>query len=176
MSPAEHGSTALPEVEVRRSRRRTKTVSAYRKDGRVVVLLPDRLSAEQEAEWVRRMLARLERSERRGRRESDSDLARRAEELAAAHLPQGVRPTSVQWVATMTTRWASCTPSSGAIRVSERVRSMPAYVVDYVLLHELAHLVHPDHSPEFWALVGGLPRVERARGYLDGVAASERRG
>jgi predicted metal-dependent hydrolase len=161
-------------VEVRRSKRRTRTVSAYRKDGRVVVLLPDRLSKAEEAEWVETMLRRLERSERR-RQRSDDDLVRRAEELAAAHLPDGVRATSVRWVDTMTTRWGSCTTTTGAIRLSERLRTMPSWVVDYVLVHELAHLVHPDHSPAFWALVDAFPRAERAKGYLEGVSHAERR-
>lgn len=161
-----------PEVEVRRSKRRTRTVSAYRKQGRVVVLIPDRFSAAEEAEWVRTMLGRLERSERR-RHRGDDDLERRAAELAATYLPAGTRATSVRWVGTMTTRWGSCTAGSGEIRLSDRLQPMPGWVVDYVLLHELAHLVHPDHSPAFWALVDAYPRAERAKGYLQGVASVE---
>ena len=49
---------------------------------------------------------------------------------------------------------------------------MPGWVVDYVLLHELAHLVQPGHGPQFWALLEGYPRLERARGYLQGVSAA----
>jgi predicted metal-dependent hydrolase len=51
---------------------------------------------------------------------------------------------------------------------------MPGYVVDYVLLHELAHLLVPDHGPDFWALLEAYPRTERARGYLEGVASAAR--
>ncbi|GAB3991094.1 M48 family metallopeptidase [Nocardioides marmoraquaticus] len=162
-----------PEVEVRRSARRKRTVSAYRKDGRVVVLLPARLSRAEEERWVERMLERLERSERR-RRRTDADLDARADRLAAAYLPAGVRPTSVRWVATMTTRWGSCTSGTGEIRLSDRLRTMPTWVQDYVLVHELAHLVHPDHGADFWALVNGYPRAERAQGFLDGVSHAER--
>jgi predicted metal-dependent hydrolase len=59
-----------------------------------------------------------------------------------------------------------------AIRVSDRLRDAPDYVLDYVLLHELAHLLVPGHGPDFWALLAPYPRLERARGYLEGVAAA----
>jgi predicted metal-dependent hydrolase len=49
---------------------------------------------------------------------------------------------------------------------------MPSWVVDYVLVHELAHLLVAGHGPRFWAHVENYPRSERARGYLEGVAAA----
>lgn len=162
-------SRAHPPVEVRRSRRRTRTVSAYHRDGRVVVMIPDRFTRAEEEEWVGTMLRRLERSEKR-RHRSDEQLLRRSRELCAEFLPPGTAPTSVRWVGTMTTRWASCTTTTGEIRLSERLRTMPAWVVDYVLLHELAHLVHADHGAKFWALVDAYPRAERAKGFLEGVS------
>ena len=66
----------------------------------------------------------------------------------------------------MSSRWGSCTPGDGSIRVSTRLAPFPAWVLDYVLVHELAHLAAPDHSPRFWALVNRYPMAERARGYL----------
>jgi hypothetical protein len=72
----------------------------------------------------------------------------------------------------MAARWGSCTPADGTIRVSERLREMPGWVLDYVLVHELAHLLVPGHGADFWELVGRYPRAERARGYLEGVAAA----
>jgi hypothetical protein len=71
----------------------------------------------------------------------------------------------------MRTRWASCTPEDGSIRVSERLRSVPSWVLDYVLVHELAHLRVAGHDAAFWSLVTRYPRAERARGYLDGLSA-----
>ena len=159
---------AAPEVEVRRSRRRTRTVSAYRRDGKVVVMIPERFSRAEEDEWVAAMVAKLERSDRR-RQRSDTQLVRRAHELAAEYLEGRVEPASVRWVDTMTTRWASCTTTTREIRLSERLRTMPPWVVDYVLLHELAHLIEPSHNKRFWRWVDRYPRAERAKGYLDGV-------
>lgn len=160
-----------PEVEVRRSTRRTRTVSAYRKDGKVIVMIPDRFTRAEESEWVDAMLERLERSAGRGRR-TDEALAKRATELSREHLDGLARPASVRWVGNMTTRWGSCTPGDATIRLSDRLQVMPAWVQDYVLLHELAHLLEASHNQRFWAWVARYPRAERAKGYLEGVAAT----
>lgn len=159
----------LSEVEVRRSRRRTRTVTAYREGGRTIVAIPARFTRVQEREWVRRMVTRLESQEKR-RRPSDERLAARAAELSRLYLGGQARPASVAWSSRQGKRWGSCSIADGAIRISTRVRGMPGWVLDYVLLHELAHLLCAGHGPEFWALLGGYPRTERARGFLDGFS------
>jgi predicted metal-dependent hydrolase len=100
----------------------------------------------------------------------------RARELSAAYLDDRAAPTSVRWVDNMTQRWGSCTTGTGAIRLSHRLQEMPAWVVDYVLLHELAHLLEAHHNKRFWAWVDRYPRAERAKGYLEGVSAAADRG
>ena len=161
----------MPEIEVRRSARRRRTVSAYRDGSRVVVLIPARFTAAQEREWVAKMVAKVAANQGRTRR-SDADLLKRAGELSRAYLEGRARPTSVRWVTNQRTRWGSCTPSEGTIRLSTRLQGMPGYVVDYVLLHELAHLLESGHGPAFWDLLTAYPQLERARGYLEGVAAT----
>lgn len=160
---------AAPEVEVRRSRRRTRTVTAFRENGRLVVAIPDRFTRVQEREWVRRMVEKVESAERR-RRPSDERLATRAAELSRQYLGGQARPTSVTWSPRQGRRWGSCTVAEGTIRISTRVQGMPPWVLDYVLLHELAHLLCAGHGPAFWALLGGYPHLDRARGFLEGVA------
>jgi predicted metal-dependent hydrolase len=160
-----------PEVEVRRSHRRTRTVSAYRKDGKVIVMIPARFTRAEESEWVDTMLGKLARSEQRGRR-TDEQLMRRARELTREYLDAKLQPASVRWVDNMTTRWGSCTTGEGTIRLSDRLRTMPTWVIDYVLLHELAHLLEPNHTARFWGWVDRFPRSERAKGYLEGIAAA----
>ena len=162
-------------VEVRRSSRRRRTVSAYRDGDRTIVLVPARLSRAEEEHWVETMLARLRgQEEQRSRGRSDIELVARARRLSRAHLAGRARPTTVRWVTNQASRWGSCTPSDGTIRLSHRLRDMPDWVVDYVLVHELAHLLVADHSREFWELVEGYPMAERARGYLLGVADTAR--
>lgn len=160
---------ALADVEVRRSRRRTRTVTAYRENGRTVVAIPDRFTRAQEHEWVHRMVTRMLTTAAR-RTPSDQALARRADELADRYLGGVAHPVSVRWSSRQGRRWGSCTPSEGTIRISTRVQGMPGWVLDYVLLHELAHLLHPGHGPEFWAELSVYPHTERARGFLEGVA------
>jgi predicted metal-dependent hydrolase len=159
------------DIEVRRSRRRRRTVSAYRENGRTVVLIPARFTKAEERQWVTAMLERLEKGDRR-RRPSDTQLAARAAELSQRYLDGLARPSSIRWVTNQNSRWGSCTPSDGTIRISGRVKGMPSYVLDYVILHELAHLLAPGHGPQFWSLLASYPRTERARGYLEGVAAA----
>jgi predicted metal-dependent hydrolase len=166
--------TRKPVVEVRRSRRRRRTVSAYRDGERVVVLIPDRFSRAEETEWVERMLARLAAREERIQR-TDDELLSRARRLTSRYLPDHahhVVPTSVRWVTNQNGRWGSCTPDDGTIRISHRIQEMPDWVIDYVLLHELAHLVVPSHNARFWELVSRYSKSERARGYLEGISAA----
>jgi len=162
-------------VEVRRSPRRTRTVSAYRQDDAIVVLIPARLSSAEEREWVTTMVERVTRSEQR-RRRSDDDLVRRAADLSRRYLEGRAQPASVRWVPNQNSRWGSCTPADRTVRISERLRQMPPYVVDYVLVHELAHLLVHGHGDEFWAWVDRFPQTERARGFLDGVSATAQLG
>jgi predicted metal-dependent hydrolase len=169
-----------PEVEVRRSARRRRTVDAHREGSTVVVNIPATMSRAQEEHWVEEMLRRLARADERrrpGRRAGDGDLVARSDALASAHLDpiasDGAwpRPASVRWTRPMRTRWASCTPADGTIRVSERLRDVPGWVLDHVLVHELVHLREPHHGPAFRAAEAAYPRSERAIGYLEGLAA-----
>jgi predicted metal-dependent hydrolase len=173
--PPPSGAAALRDatkVEVRRSARRRRTISAYREGDRTIVLLPARMSRAEEARWVDVMLERLAKQERRsaGRAaRGDVDLGRRADELSRQFLGGVPKPASVRWVSNQGSRWGSCTPVDGTIRLSDRMATMPSWVIDYVLVHELAHLIEFGHGPRFHRLVDAFPKAERARGYLLGV-------
>lgn len=147
-------------------------MTAYREGDRTIVAIPARFTRAQEREWVQRMLRRLGDQERR-RRPSDEQLSLRAAELSARYLGGKAAPTSVAWSTNQGRRWGSCTPSDGTIRISDRVQGMPRWVLDYVLLHELTHLLHAGHGPEFWSAVSAYPRADRARGFLDGVTFAQ---
>ena len=160
-----------PEVEVRRSKRRRRTVSAYRDGDRIVVMIPASLTRQEESEWVEKMVLRLARSEAR-RKPSDASLLARACGLNDRYLGGMATPGSVRWVENQQARWGSCTPADRTIRLSVRLQGMPSWVIDYVLVHELAHLLEPGHDARFWAWVERYPQAERARGYLLGWSAA----
>ncbi len=148
------------EVEVIRSAKRRKSVSARIVDGRIVVRMPQWMSKAQEAEYVASMVAKLTRQQTA----KTVDVAARARELARRHdLPM---PRSVRFVSNQGSRWGSCTPTTGDIRISDRIAAFPAWVLDAVLVHELAHLVHSHHGPAFHTLANRYPRQERAYGFL----------
>jgi predicted metal-dependent hydrolase len=169
-----------PQVEVRRSSRRTRTVTAYRERDTIVVLIPQRMSKADEQTFVEDMVERvLAREARASAPRGDEALAARARELSDIYLAPALddapEPTAVSWVTNQQQRWGSCTPSSGFIRLSHRLQPLPAWVVDYVLLHELAHLVEPSHSDRFWSLVSRYPAAEKAKGFLEGYLVGQGR-
>lgn len=171
----EQVDTSHRKIEVRRSPRRRSTVTAYRDGETLVVLIPASMSRAEEKHWVAEMERKLQRTETRRAspsRQSDGALLARCAQLSARYLDRTVLPVSVRWVAPMRTRWASCTPMDATIRVSERLRDVPAWVLDYVLVHELAHLREAGHNARFWDLVRRYPKAERAIGYLEGLSAA----
>jgi predicted metal-dependent hydrolase len=169
-----------PRVEVRRSGRRKRTVTAFRERDTIVVLIPQRMSKADERTFVESMVQKvLAREAKAAPPRGDGELVARARELVDRYLAPlvdvPVQPTDVRWVSNQRQRWGSCTPSTGVIRLSDRLQAMPAWVVDYVLVHELAHLVEAAHSAAFWRLVALFPEAERAKGYLEGYLAGQGR-
>ncbi|MBW3536319.1 MAG: M48 family metallopeptidase [Actinobacteria bacterium] len=125
--------------------------------------MPAGMSRAEEDRWVTEMLGRLDRRRDRVPRSDDALLAR-AESLARRHrLPQ---PASIRWADNQRSRWGSCTIDDRSVRLSTALAECPTWVLDYVIVHELAHLLEPGHSPRFWEIVNRYPRAERARGFL----------
>ena len=151
---------SLPPVRVIRSSKRKESVSARVADGVLVVRIPDFFTKDEEHAMVSKVLARFEEKWRCGH----VRLEPRARELAARFgLPE---PRSIRWSSRQRLRWGSCSAGSGDIRISSRLADAPPWVLDHVIIHELAHLVVAHHSPEFHALVNRNPNAERAEGYL----------
>jgi predicted metal-dependent hydrolase len=153
-------------VEVVRSPRRRKTITAERRNGRVVVRLPAGLSRAEERQWVDRMVTRLEERERTERLNARRNLDRSARRLNIEYFGGRLGWRSIRYVHNQRDRYGSCTPEDATIRISHRVAEYPGWVREYVVMHELAHLEEPTHSARFWWLVSRYPLAERARGFL----------
>ncbi|MBW3594334.1 MAG: M48 family metallopeptidase [Actinobacteria bacterium] len=152
-------------IEVRRSTRRKKTISAEVVGRALIVSVPERLSRAEEQQWVEKMAARLSEQRRRDRLNEDGALARRARDLSRRYLG-GIEFSDIAWVNNQKSRWGSCSIDDRSIRISLELADYPAWVRDYVIVHELAHLIVADHSDRFWAIVNRYPMTERARGFL----------
>ena len=153
------------EVKIVRSQQRAKTVSARAVDGVFVVQAPAHMSDADLQPVIDKLLKRWQSRQAKSSLD-DAALERRARVLSRHYFGGKLQWQSVRWVSNQNSRHGSCTPSQGTIRISHRLATMPAFVRDYVLVHELAHLLEPNHGPRFWRLVNQYPRTERARGYL----------
>lgn len=157
--------TEFTRIEVRRSARRRKTIAAEIVGDALVVSIPERMSRAEEQQWVAKMATRMAQRRKRDRLNGDGALERRAAELARRYLG-GVAFHDISWIETQRSRWGYCALDERAIRLSLALADYPPWVRDYVIVHELAHLIVADHSQRFWDLVERYPLTERARGFL----------
>lgn len=165
--PVPLGQTGFAKVEIRVSTRRRKSAQAHLEAGKVVVVVPAAMSVKDREEVAARLALKVLDHSKAKRIGTDRDLERRAHQLGDRYL-DGVRPASIRWVENQARRWGSCTPSTGAVRLSTRLQSMPEWVLNAVIVHELAHLLEASHSPAFRELAGRYPRHAEADAYLLG--------
>jgi hypothetical protein len=155
-------------VVVRTSARRRKTATAFWEGASIVVVLPAHVRRADRDELVDWLVARV-LAKRPQATASDRSLLERAVALADRYV-DGVRPSSIRWVTNQGKRWGSCSTASREIRLSHRLRHVPGWVLDATIVHELAHLVHPDHSAAFHRLANRFPRQRDAALFLEGYA------
>lgn len=160
------------DMKIIRSDKRQKTVSAKVVDGVFVVQAPAGLSDAELAPMIENLKSRLEKRTQK-RELDDSVLQRRARELNKQYFGGKLKWDSIVWVTNQNTRSGSCTPANGTIRISHRLNTTPPFVRDYVIVHELAHLLEANHGKKFWKLVNRYPKTERARGYLMAVGLEQ---
>ncbi len=152
-------------VKVIRSPRRRKTISAGVVNGELVIHIPAKMSQREEREWTQRMKERIAKK-RRSKRENSNYLQKRAEKINKRLFGGKLELGSITYSENQKKRHGSCNTLTGSIRISSRLKTMPEWVLDYVIVHELAHLVYGDHSQNFWNLVNQYKLAERARGFL----------
>jgi hypothetical protein len=163
-------------VEIVRDRR-LKSATHYRVEHDTIrVRIPPHLTTEQVENTLDVIVERVLKQRQRARKQNDIDLDQRARDLNTRYFDGELRWHTIRWVSNMQHRLGSCTSggsTDGDIRLSDRIRSWPVYVVDYILAHELAHRKYPDHSPDFWRYLARYPHTERAKGFIEGMAFAQ---
>ena len=148
------------QIEVVRSKKRRRTVSAQMHGDVLRVSIPSWMSKTEEATNVAEMVRRFKRKIAT----QEVDLTDRARILAKRY--SLLTPNSIEWAENLTSVWGLCTPSTKTIRMSTRLVGFPSWVLDYVIVHELAHLHVSGHGPDFWEITRRYEKTERAIGYL----------
>ena len=165
------------EVKVIRSKRRKKTISARLIDGEVLeIRAPQNISEKELQEAIEKLGGRLQRKRRLRADKADAALQRWAQELNHRYFDGKLQWHSIRYVTNQKRSSGSCSPRKGTIRISDRLRDYPAWVRDYVIVHELVHLIEPNHSKRFWDLVNRYPKTERARGFLIAMGVEQDEG
>jgi len=175
-SPSTFEFVAPDEIPVRvvRSTKRRKTISSQWRDDTLIIQVPAALDEKTERSFVDEMLKKYRQGrQRRDSGHTDTALERRAQELDQHFFDGSASPTTVRWVTNQKRRWGSASYRQRTIRLSTRLQHMPSWVRDYVLVHELAHLVvpHAGHGSEFQKLLNRFQRRAEADLYLEAFHA-----
>ena len=161
------------EVEVVRDARLRTRVHWEWSGDRVRIRVP-RHAPKREVERLKaEIVAEVRRKRAQVRARADADLQSMARKINREYFDSEIAWHSIRWVSNMRKRLGSCTtggPTDGDIRISDRIRGWPQWVIEYIVAHELVHRKHPNHSREFWEYLSQYPEAERARGFIMGVA------
>ena len=151
------------------TRKRVKNINARLHGSTLSVSAPHRVSRRELDEAALELARRLLRRARAADLNADG-AARALAARVAARFPDPPKITDVIFVTTQKARWGSYSAQTGIVRLNAALSLMPPWVLEAVVAHELAHVFHLDHSPEFWKLARAACRhTDRARAFLEGV-------
>lgn len=166
LSPVNTRRTETMEVKLIRSPDRKKTIQARMVGDTLVVHLPLGLHSEEERKIIGEMKEKIEKKKQKSQLNKDDFLINKFNEFNNKYFLGKLKVNSIKFVTNQERVRGSCTPNKCTIRLSHTLLEMPKWVLDYVIIHEMTHLLHPNHSKEFWVKVGEYEFTERARGFL----------
>lgn len=158
------------EVKIIRSPRRRRSVSARLVNDLLLVNAPLMLSDERLDKIISGFKLKFARKKLKTELDKEKNLADLASRLNAQYFENKLKIESIEYVTNQNSRYGCCNYHTAKIRISHKIGLVPKWVRKYVLIHEMAHLIEPNHSREFWDIVSRYKLTERARGYL--MAAS----
>ena len=148
-------------VKIIRSTKRKKSVSGKLQEGTLIIRAPSRMSDAELAPIIANLKKRLQKK-LTPIAKTDDEAEQIAQQLNQQYFDGKLRWQSIRFVTNQNGRYGSCTPANGTIRLNHRLANMPNWVLTYVIMHELAHLLAANHGPNIWALVNRYPLAERA--------------
>ncbi len=151
------------DVIIKRSKRRKKTIHAKLVDGKIIVMAPASISETLLQKHVCDLKSKLEK---KNEIRCDIDLRNRARHLNQKYFHGDLMWKSIKYTSRQKRRRGSCNYVAKRILISHRLAYLPQWVEDYVIVHELAHLIEPNHGSRFKELVKIYPLAERAIGFL----------
>jgi predicted metal-dependent hydrolase len=168
------------EVKVKRDKRLKRSSRWERNpDNTILLRIPSNTRKQDITHLLDLVTAQLEKQKVIAARRTDAKLQLRAVRINRKYFKGKISWQAIRWVNNMTTRLGSCTnggSTDGHIRISDRIKNWPDWVIDYIIAHELVHRKHRNHSKEFWKfLTEAFPLAERARGFINGISFSEGR-
>ncbi|MDH7507573.1 MAG: M48 family metallopeptidase [Candidatus Thermoplasmatota archaeon] len=155
----------MNDIEIKRSKRRKKTVEARFVKNKLVIYLPEGMNKSDEKKWINKMIKWGERRKTQKKLNKNKQLLIRSQKLSKKYF-NGKLDFSIKFVSNQKSRFGSCSIRTKSIRISDKLAKVPQWVLDYVIIHEIAHLIYPNHSNKFWEKVNQYKYAERARGYL----------
>jgi predicted metal-dependent hydrolase len=165
-------------VKVEADARLRKTARWMLRGDTISLRVPIHMKQAEIEKLIADIAPRIARQRKRARRQTDVNLMERAAALNEQYFGGELNWHSIRWVNNMEHRLGSCTTggsTDGDIRISERIRKWPEYVVDYILAHEISHRKYPNHSQSFWDYLARYPHTQKALGFLEGIAFAEGR-
>jgi len=165
-------------VLVRRDKRLKKSSRwQWQSDGSILLRVPYRLPKRVVNQHLDQITAQLEKHKKISKRRTDADLQQRADYINQKHFGGKIEWNAIRWVGNMNHRLGSCTnggPTDGNIRISNKIKGWPQYVIDYVIAHELVHRLHANHGKDFWSTLKlGYSKTDQARGFIEGIGFAE---
>jgi len=157
---------AITSVEITRSSRRRKSVGARLKGNVMLVSAPCHIPDTSLESIIKSLKEKFSKSLLRKKLNQEKCLVDVAEGINRKYFYGKLKDYFIEYVTGQKSKFGCCNYQSRSIRISHRIAFMPQWVRDYVIMHELAHLIEPNHSKAFWDLVANYKLAERARGYL----------
>lgn len=154
------------EVKVFRSSRRLSTVSARLFKDTLLVNAPLMLSRERLEKIIADFKLKFEKKELKEKLGNKHNLIRVANRLNKKYFGNKLKINSIEYVTNQKRKFGCCNYRTANLRISHKIGLMPEWVREYVIIHEMAHLIEPNHSRAFWDIVSRYKLAERARGYL----------